>query len=276
MIAAALLWSTGGTAIKVAGLPPAPIAGGRALVAGLLLFLLLPETRMRPNRRVLVVAVTYAMVCTLFVFANVYTTAGSAIFIQNTAPVWVLLVSPWLLGERPTRAEQVSVPICLIGCVLFFLDDPELGRLTGNLIAFVSGLAYAATLIAWRKASREEALAGTAYGNLLIAAAMLPLIHFGQLTLQGALVIVYLGSLQQALAALLFVRGFQHTSTVEASLLTLLEPVFSPVLAFLVVGEALGPLAIAGGAIIVGATVWRIRATRPQAFAGDLTVGDQR
>jgi drug/metabolite transporter, DME family len=273
MIAAALLWSTGGTAIKLAAAAPQLIAGGRALIAGLLMFLLLPDARMRPNVRVLGVASAYAVVCTLFVFATTYTTAGNAIFIQNTSPVWVLLASPLLLGERPTAVQKISVPIALFGCLLFFLDDPELGLLKGNLLAFISGIAYAALVIAWRKVSHAEGLAGTAYGNLVIAAVMVWFVDFGTLDLRGGLVILYLGTIQQALPAILFIRGVRGASAMEASLITLLEPVFSPILAFLVVEERLGPLSIAGGVTIVGATIWRIRAGRN---AGDLTKGEER
>jgi drug/metabolite transporter (DMT)-like permease len=273
MIFASLLWATGGTAIKLADQPPAIVAGGRALIAGLLIFLFVPYTRIRPNRRVITVALAYAAVCTLFVFANTYTTAGNAIFIQNIAPVWVMLASPFFLGERPSTIEKISVPICLLGCLLFFLDDPEGGRLLGNSIAFVSGMAYATVVISWRKASLEEGLAGTAYGNLLIAIGMAPFVEPAQLDPGGALAIAYLGSVQQALPAILFIRGVRGVSALEASLFTLLEPVFSPVLAFFVVGETLGPLSIAGGIIIICATIWRIAATRN---AGDLTAGDQR
>jgi UPF0755 protein len=273
MIAAALFWSTGGTAIKLAHLPPQAVAGGRALIAGALLFLLLPQSRLRPNRRIAWVALFYAIVCTLFVFATTYTTAGNAIFIQNTAPVWVLLASPFFLNERPTKVQRISVPVALFGCLLFFLDDPEFGLLKGNAIAFVSGLAYAALVIAWRKASHEEGLAGTAYGSLAIAALMIGFIDFGAIDLKGAVAIGYLGTLQQALPAFLFVRGMRGASAMEASLITLLEPVFSPILAFLIVHERLGPLSIAGGIIIVGATIWRIRAEQN---AGDLTGGEQR
>jgi drug/metabolite transporter (DMT)-like permease len=273
MILAALLWSTGGTAIKLANQPAPIVAGGRALIAGLLIVLLIPPARQRPNRRIAAVAIAYATVCTLFVFANTYTTAGNAIFIQNVAPVWVMLASPWFLGERPSTIEKISVPICLLGCLLFFLDDPEIGKLKGNVIAFVSGMAYAAVVITWRKASHAEALAGTAWGNLLIALVMIPFVDLARLDLAGGLAILYLGSVQQALPAILFIRGVRGVSALEASLITLLEPVFSPVLAYLVIGEKLGPLAIAGGAIIIGATIWRIRATRS---AGDLTASDQR
>jgi drug/metabolite transporter (DMT)-like permease len=273
MIIASLLWSTGGTAIKLADQPPALVAGGRALIAGLLIFLIIPDTRMRPNRRITAVALAYAAVCTLFVFANTYTTAGNAIFIQNIAPVWVMLASPWFLGERPSTIEKISVPICLLGCLLFFLDDPEMGMLKGNTIAFVSGMAYAAVVISWRKASHAEGLSGTAWGNLLIAAVMMPFADAGGLDLSGGLAILYLGSVQQALPAILFIRGVRGVSALEASLFTLLEPVFSPVLAFVVVGERLGPLSLAGGAVIICATIWRITATRN---AGDLTASGQR
>src|SRR5437899_1988763 len=119
---AALLWSTGGLAIKLSSLGAPAIAGGRALVAAVALFALIPSARGRWTIPVFGTALAYAATCMLFVFANTLTTAGNTIFIQNVAPVWVLLLSPMLLGERPTRAELISVPISLVGCGLFFAE----------------------------------------------------------------------------------------------------------------------------------------------------------
>ena len=57
---------------------------------------LFPEARRGWSRAVWLTGVAYALTCALFVFANRLTTAGNAIFIQSTAPVWVMLLSPRL------------------------------------------------------------------------------------------------------------------------------------------------------------------------------------
>lgn len=271
IIGAALFWSTGGAAIKLSSATAPQLAAGRALVAGLVLYLLLPGARLPifslaarrtgATRRVLVTAVFYACTCTLYVFANTLTTAGNTIFIQNTAPVWVLILGPLLLGEVSTMAERVSVPICLLGCAMFFFDDLSPGRLAGNLCAAGASLAYALLIISYRKLSRDEGMAATVAGNALIVVVLGgAAVHGPTPGARDLLVFGYLGAVQQALAAALFIRGIKGVSALEGSLLVLLEPLLNPLWAFLLVGERLGPLSLAGATLILCATLWRIGA----------------
>lgn len=259
VVAAAVLWSTGGLAIKLSGSTAPQIAGGRAAVAAVVLFALLPAARARWHRRIWGTAAAYAATCVLFVFANTLTTAGNAIFIQNIAPVWVLLIAPWFLGERSTRTEALSVPISLLGCALFFADDLSPGRLSGNTIAAAASVTYAFVIMGYRKLDSGDGLSATVCGNVLVVLVCLPFAASGPTpTGEDLAVYGYLGAIQQGLAAVLFVRGIRSVSALEGALLILLEPLFSPVWAFIGVGERLGPMAIAGGALIVTAMVWRV------------------
>jgi len=139
VLAAATLWSTAGAAIKLCGLSGWQINLGRSLIAAGVLALLFRDGRRRPDRGVLWVSVAYAFTVLLFVLANKATTSANAIFLQDTAPVWVLLLSPWLLHERPSRSELLSVPLFLVGLTLFFLDQLSPGQTVGNVIALASG-----------------------------------------------------------------------------------------------------------------------------------------
>src|SRR5512144_2660943 len=139
LLAAAVLWSTAGAAIKSCGLDGWQISGGRSLVAALFLFAVVREARVRPTLRALAVSVAYAFTVVLFVLATKLTTAANAIFIQDTAPLWVLVLSPWLLRESPTRGELASVPVYATGLALFFVDELSPGQLAGNLAALASG-----------------------------------------------------------------------------------------------------------------------------------------
>src|SRR5512139_1649616 len=164
LLAAALLWSTAGAAIKSCGLDGWQIAGGRSLVAAVFLLAVVREARVRPTARVLAVSVAYAFTVVLFVLATKLTTAANAIFIQDTAPLWVLLLSPWLLGERPTRGEVMAVPLYGAGLGLFFLDELSAGQLAGNVVALGSGIAFALTIMGLRKL-RAEGASALAWGN---------------------------------------------------------------------------------------------------------------
>src|SRR5688500_15662561 len=121
ILAAAVLWSTAGAAVKLSSLSAYQIASGRSLVAALVLALAFPAGRRLPSRGAMKVSVAYAATVVLFIIANKLTTAANAIFLQDTAPLYVLLLSPFLLKERPTRGELMAVPVFLLGLVLFFL-----------------------------------------------------------------------------------------------------------------------------------------------------------
>lgn len=258
--AASLLWSTGGTAIKLAGVGGAYVAIGRAALAALVIFALMPGSRRRPTPPIVLTAIAYAITCTLFVFANVHTTAASAIFIQNTAPLWVLAFGRMVTRERPTRAELLSLPACLLGAGLFFVDSGSSGRLLGNLLAAAASFTYAMQISLYRRLSVEDGLAASVLGNAILVVAVLPFAGSLSIDRSFILAIVWLGVFQQAIAVTLFIRGIQGVSALEAALMTLLEPVLAPLWAFLFLGETVGPYGMVGGALILSATAARTMA----------------
>jgi drug/metabolite transporter (DMT)-like permease len=257
LLAAAVLWSTAGAAIKSIGLDGLQTAGGRSLVAAAFLFAAVRDARRRPTPLVLAVAASYAVTVVAFVVATKLTTAANAIFVQDVAPLWVLLLSPSLLGERPTRGELLAIPIFGLGLGLFFVDELAPGQVTGNLVALASGVAFAVSIIGLRRL-RERGPAALAWGNALAALATLPFFARGPSpTALDLGLIAYLGVFQLGLAYLLFSRGVTGTPAIEASLIILVEPVLNPIWTFLVAGERMGPWAIAGGAVVLAATAWR-------------------
>src|SRR5687768_10659952 len=125
VLAAAALFSSGGALIKAVHLTGWQVASFRSVVAAATLFLLLREVRRRPNLRVLGVGVAYALTMILFVLSNKLTTSASAIFLQSTAPLYVLLLSPWLLHEKIRSRDVVFMVVLALGLGLFFVGfDP--------------------------------------------------------------------------------------------------------------------------------------------------------
>jgi drug/metabolite transporter, DME family len=257
ILAAALLWSTAGAAVKLSMLSAYQIASGRSLIAALVLFLAFPAGRKRPSLRALGVSVAYAATVVLFIIANKLTTAANAIFLQDTAPLYVLLLSPLLLRERPSRGELTAAPIFLLGLSLFFLDQLAPGQLLGNAIALGSGVAFALTILGLRAASAEGPVV-LVWGNLLAGVSVLvPALGGPAPTTMDVGLLVFLGVFQLGLAYTLFNLGIRDTPAVEASLLILLEPVLNPVWTFVFTGERPGRWALLGGGIILLATAWQ-------------------
>ena len=166
ILAAALLWSSAGAAIKLSHLNAWQLAAGRSIVAGLMLALVFKAGRQRVTRRGLWAAIAYAATVVLFVIANKLTTSANAIFLQDTAPLYVLVLSPLLLAEKPTRGELAAAPVFLLGLALFFFDRLQPGQLWGNVIALLSGVAFALCILGLR-ATHEEGTAVLVWGNAL-------------------------------------------------------------------------------------------------------------
>jgi drug/metabolite transporter (DMT)-like permease len=147
----------------------------------------------------------------------------------------------------------VGMGLCLRGspAATGLATDPYLG----NTLATAAGISWAFTLLGLRaSALRDEPLTVVVLGNLLaasVAAAWaFPLPHGG---LKDWLGILYLGTVQIALAYAFLTRGVRDVPALESSLLLLLEPVLNPVWAWLIHGEDPGRWSLAGGAVIVAA-----------------------
>jgi DME family drug/metabolite transporter len=288
VLLAALFFSTGGAAIKATTLKGFQVASFRSGVAAVAMLLLLPAARARWSLRAVVVGLAYAATMVLYVSANKLTTAANTIFLQSSAPLYILLLSPLILHERIRRADLVYMGVLAIGLGSFFLGVRAPDRLApnpllGNVLATASGLAWALTVFGLRWiAQREPNAAGTRavlIGNLTAFFACLPwaLPAHGATSTDWA-VIVYLGVVQIGLAYFFLMRGVEHVPALEASLLLLVEPVLNPIWAWLVHGEVPGPWALVGGVIILGATATRtgldfarLRARSPGARGGSTT-----
>jgi len=262
VLGAALLFSTGGTAIKLSALAGPQLACFRSGVAAVLLWMLVPEWRRGWRPASLLVGLAFGATMVLFVTANTLTTAANAIFLQYSAPLYLLLFAPWLLGEANRRSDVGLLLLLGVGMLLFFVGR-EAPRQTapdpfhGNLLGGLSGVTWALTLLGLRWLSRREggsSSSGPAViaGNVLAFVVCLP----WAVPVQGSrtvdwVVVIYLGAVQVAAAYLLLLRGVKGLRAVEVSLLLLIEPVASTLLAWVIHGEVPGVFSAAGCVMIL-------------------------
>jgi drug/metabolite transporter, DME family len=266
-IAAALLFSTGGAGIKVAAFTSAQVAGLRSAIAALALLLWLGG-RVRLTSRIAAVSAVYACTLILFVHATKLTTAGNAIFLQSTAPLYILVLAPLLLRERFRPRDLVYLAALAAGMAFCFGGQPQAtvtapDPVAGNALAALCGLSWALTLMGLRLVERDHAEEGlgmsvVVIGNVIAAAVSLPFAWpLPSAPAAEWATVVYLGVVQIGLAYVCLTRAMRHLPALEASLLLLLEPVLNPLWAWLIRGEYPGAWVLAGGAIIIAATAAR-------------------
>ena len=275
ILAAALLFSTGGAVIKAVGLTGWQTAAVRSCIAALALALFMPAWRRGWTHRTWLVGCAYAATMILFVIGNRLTTTANIIFLQTTAPLWLLFIGPLLLRER-IRAREIAVAFVLAaGMALFFVGyeeplptapNPRLGNVLGAFI----GLSWALTLAGLRWLGRGQAggssdAAGGAViaGNVIAGLGCLPLaLPFGPTAPFDWVLVGYLGVFQIGLAYVCMTRGVRRVPAFELSLLLILEPVGGVFWTWLVHGERPAGPALAGCAVILVATVWNAFARR--------------
>ena len=265
----ALLLSTGGAGIKAVSLTNWQIASFRSGIAAIVVLLAVRRFP-RFSASSLLVGAAYAATVITFITANKLTTAANTVFFQGTAPLYLAVLGPALIGERLPRRDVPVLFAIAAGMVLLFLGHSEPtasapNRVLGNAIGVVSGGCWSLTLLGLRWIEKRDpaakgAAAGNAavVGNILACAGCLPLaLPVAGVSATDAFGVAYLGVFQVGLAYVLLTRSITHVPAVEASLFLLVEPALSPLWAWCLHGETPGPWPFAGGALIIGAAAWK-------------------
>jgi len=272
-VLAAVLFSTGGAALKTQAFNSLQISSARSGIAAIALLLLI-RRRWHVSPQIVATGLAYAVTVTLFVAATRLTTAASAIFLQSTAPLSLLVIGPWLLKEHVGRRDLLSAAAMTAGLLVCFAGQPVSSSTapdpaTGNILGLCSSLTWAATLAGLRYVTKSgvagAGLSAVIVGNAFACLAVLPFVlPFPSASVVDWVNLVYLGVIQIGVAYVCLTRALDHLPVFEVSLVLLLEPVLNPVWTWLVRGEQPGMLAVVGGACILVASAYRT-ITRPAA-----------
>ncbi|MBK8182800.1 MAG: DMT family transporter [Candidatus Competibacteraceae bacterium] len=263
LLGAALLWSLGGLLIKWVDWNPLAIAGMRSLIGAAVMALVFrKELRFSGSFEQIGAAIAYAGTVVLFVVANKLTTAANAILLQYTAPVYVALFSPWFLGERTQRNDWLSLAVILLGMLLFFGDELSFHGYLGNGVALLSGFCFGWLTLFLRRHRHESSIPALVLGNLLAALIGMPFMFQSMPDATGWIGLLLLGVVQLGVPYVLYSFALRQVRAVEGILIPMIEPVLNPVWVFLLLDETPGPMALVGGAIILGAVLFRAWRTR--------------
>lgn len=263
---AAVLYSIGGLCIKLIPWGGMAINGGRTAIALLVIgvYLILSKRPLRFNRWIFLGALSVFGCNALFSIANKLTTAANAIVLQFTVPIFVLLFSLIFFRRKPTGLDIAACVVVFGGIVFFFMDSLSVGGGLGNLIALLSGIAYAGVFM-MNDLPNGDAISSVFWGDVFSAVTGLPfLLRETDFSIVPLCSLAVLGVFQVGVAYILLTIGLKTTSPVTASLVSGIEPVLNPILVAVFYGETMSVLALVGAAIVicgvVGYNVLKIRA----------------
>jgi drug/metabolite transporter (DMT)-like permease len=257
LLLTAFFWSLGGVLIKSIDWNPVAIAGSRSLIAVFLIAFLRPSVLRKFSWTAVFGGMAYTVTVVLFVIATKLTTAANAIFLQYTAPIYIALLSPWLLRERVSRLDWILIAIAFGGIALFFCDGLSLAGTWGVIAALASGASYAWLTMLMRREKSASPEATVFIGNLmtvLVAApAMWPPVDLGH----NWPWLLALGVLQLTIPYLLYARAIRHVRALDASIVSMIEPILNPIWVMFAVGEHPAQWSIIGGCIVLGTALLR-------------------
>ena len=108
LVIAALLWSLGGLFIKLVDLNPIIIAGIRSLGAAIVFLFYIKKPKWYWGKYFIAGIISYSLMVILYVAAIRLTTAANAIFLQFTAPLWVIIFGYFILKETVTKSVSYT------------------------------------------------------------------------------------------------------------------------------------------------------------------------
>ena len=252
VLLSAVCFSTGGVLIKSIPWSSVTIQGARSIFSALVVgcYMLLRRQKFVWNKTVLFGAVCNTVMAFAFVAATKLTTAANAI---------ILLM--WLIfHKKPGRDAVFACAGVFAGILCFFYTSLDAGAMAGNLLAILSGLAYA--LVMMQKKFRGADFESSLLVSCALSAAIgIP--FYGQeneMSLHIWFFVLLLGVVQFGLSYVFLSRGLDAVSPVTASLTSTIEPILNPILVAVFYGETIGATAVIGALLVVGsATVYNVR-----------------
>ncbi len=261
--AAALLWSSLGAIIRGIDTPVWVYLSYRSLIT--IIVLALPAYRaFSQSGRPLPIAVLLASGLSFglyvggFVVATRTLGAATAIAMQYAAPIYLFLYT-LVRTRRLSLRDDLPKMIMVAGVLVNVLIQVQQVSATALLPAVLCGIGYALFTVTMKRAEGVDPIALIASNNLisgvLFLLLSLPLAASGGFVVTGGdlWVLIISALVVNAFSYVLFARGIRYISALEASCVTLVEPVMNPVWVLLLLGERLDPFDIMFLLLIIGA-----------------------
>jgi len=261
VVLAALLWSTSGFFAKspyLAGWPGPALAFWRAAFACLVLW---PLVR-RPewSWKLVPMAVTFALMNYTYLTAIAQGSAANAIWLQCTAPVWVLLVGVLVFREHAVGRDWLLVAFSAAGVAVILYFESRGAALSAVLWGLASGVFYAGVVLSLRHLRAMESAWLVALNHLVTAVVLSPWALGGLWGASAAAplpqgvqwaMLAGFGMFQMGLPYVLFTRGLKSIPGHEATGIGLLEPLLVPLWVYLAWGDRPAWWTLAGGGLIL-------------------------
>jgi len=276
-----ILWSSSFVFIKwgLADIPPLYFATLRYALAFLVLLAASvlagkrgasPPADKKPRTSLLVVAgVCGYTIAQGFQFVGLYyLPAVTTSFLLNFTPFFVLVFGATLLGERASVAQVGGLAVAILGAWAFFGEAAAGGQLLGVVVILASGLGWASYVVVVRLLQKEGAIESLRLTTVTMGVGVAGMIvltllsrEYAPLTLDGVLIIIWLATVNTALAFFVWNWTLKAIPAYDLTVLQDIMLVEIAVFALLFLGETITPLMALGiGLVLAGVAVVQLKA----------------
>jgi drug/metabolite transporter (DMT)-like permease len=261
VIAAALLWSIGGTIARFLHVTdPWSVIFWRSLFAALFLlgFMLVsdgPRETVGLFRRMnwagYAVALCFAIASTSFVVAINYTTIANILLIQAGTPLIAALMAWFFFREKVTLETGLAIAAVIAG-IGIMVSETFSGHISpiGDGLAVVIAVVYAAATVITRHHHEVRMLPAVCLATVIAGAFAVP--HVSNFAVSGfdLFMLVLFGAVNLGLGLAAFTLGVRLIPAAFAAVLGTLEPALGPIWVWLVHGEVPSSHTVIGGAVV--------------------------
>lgn len=225
-----------------------------------------PDLRLKKRKGSLFLQGVLVVACMLLYFTCLKTTCVSiAILLQYTAPVYVMLVSPFILKEKVGKESIAALFIAIAGVFLIVRPEGDLSgiELTGNymlgiIAGLLSGVVFAALIMNVKVLKTEYPELAIVFWPMSIALLLLSPSAFdvsGAVLYSNLTVLAAFGIVSIGFGEIFTILGFANLKAQTGSLLALIEPVSGVFFDIAVLGIALSSETLAGCALIMASAL---------------------
>jgi drug/metabolite transporter (DMT)-like permease len=186
------------------------------------------------------------------------TTIADVMVIYATLPFVAAAIGFLVNGERVSTRTLLASGAALVGVIVIAASGLGSGRLLGQALSMLMTLAFAAMIVLQRRRPGASLIAVNCLGALgsgLFGLANSPL---EAISLHDFAILLVFGLTTIGLAFVLFMEGAKFIPSAEAGLISLLDVVLGPFWVFIAFRENPGLATLIGGAIVLGAALWRM------------------
>lgn len=275
IIISMIIWGSIGLFVRNISLPSIDIAFLRAIIASLFLVFIklfskkhISNINLNDLGLLIISGIIIALNWLLLFQSYKYTTIAIATLCYYTAPVFVIILSPFVLKENFTFKKLLSVLISLSGLALIISQNTsaEISSYShplGILYGASAAVLYASVVLLNKKIKNFSGIDRTVIQMLVSGIFLLPFILYrNDIHISGfnmLLTIIILGVVHTGIAYLLYFSAIEKVSAQKASLLSYIDPISAVLFGTLFLGEPLSLSQALGGCLIIFSTLINIK-----------------